>query len=116
MESQETMVSPKRFILPSLTLSGAAAMPALNIFGLLLIDIGQTFGRPVGVMGQAQSLFMIVGFVSALLISALSVRFSYKLLLLIGLLVQAISALGSGLALNFNMMLVCYALCARLNM
>lgn len=102
--------SPGGLILPSLIVSGFAIAPPSIITGLLLIDIGQTFGSPVGVTGQLQTLYFIVGVVSALLLGALSVRFSNKSLLLMGVLSVVISSLGCGFALNFNMMLIFYSL------
>ena len=78
--------------------------------GLLLIDIGLTFGSPVGVIGQIRTASSIVGVIGALLIGALSVRFRPKSLTMMGLSFMIISALGCSFALNFNMMLLFYTL------
>jgi len=75
---------------------------AMNIPGiimtLLLIEIGLTFGLPVGVIGQIGTAGSIAAFVSALLMGLLSVRYKHKSLLLTGLLICSLSLLGRGLA------------------
>ena len=101
--------SPSRLVLPSLVISNFATMPPTIVTGLLLIDIGLTFGCPVGVMGQIGTASYIMAVISALLVGALSVRFRHKSLLLIGLLFFGISALGCSFAPNFNMMLILYS-------
>jgi len=101
---------PVKLILPSLALpSFASNLPPLLV-GLLLVDIGHTFGCPVGVTAQIRTLAMSVGTVFALLMGVLSVRFNHRLLLLTGLLLMSISALGCGLAPSFAIMLVSYSM------
>jgi len=80
------------------------------ITGLLLIDIGLTFGYSVGFTGQIRTLSSIVAVVFALFMGVLCVLFKHKSLLLTGLLFISISALGCGLASNFTMMLISYSL------
>jgi len=99
-----------RFILPSLVSSRFATQPPAILTGLLLIDIGETFGSSVGVMGQIRTLSAIVTFIFALLMGALSVRFRHKSLLAIGLLFYCISAFGCSIAPNFTSMLAAYSL------
>jgi len=102
--------SPGKLVLPSLVLSRFATQPPAILTGLLLIDIGLTFECSVGVMGQIRTASGVASVVFALLMGALSVRFNHKSLLMIGLLFLSISALGSGLASNFGMMLVLYSI------
>ena len=99
-----------RLILPSLSISHFALGSPGILTGLLLIDIGLTFGCPVGIMGQIRTASSIVGFISALLVGVLSVRFEHKSLTMIGLSFIIISALGCSFAVNFNMMLLLYPL------
>jgi predicted MFS family arabinose efflux permease len=75
-----------------------------------LIEIGNTFKVPVGIMGQINTPYSIVAFAFALFVGFLSVRFKHKSLLLIGLLLFSISALGCLLAQDFNVMLASYSL------
>jgi MFS family permease len=102
--------SAGKFVLPSLVFSIFATYPSSVVTSLLLIEIGLSFGYPVGVMAQMRTLSFGVAFLSALLMGALSVRFKPKTLLMAGLLFLGISALGTGSALNLEMLLLCYAI------
>lgn len=99
-----------RLLLPSLVISSFATQPPLLITGLLLIDIGLTFGYPVGVVGQIRTVSSIVSMIIALLMGVLSVRFRPRNLLLLGLLFLSFSALGCFLSPNFPMMVLLYSL------
>jgi len=108
--SAEEKRSPGRLILASLVVSRFATQPSGILTGLLLIDIGLTFECPVGVMGQIRTASSMAAFIFALLMGALSIRFSHKSLLVMGLLLLGISGLGSGFATNFVMMLAFYSI------
>ncbi len=92
--------------LPSIVLSRLAMTPPGIIRTLLLIEIGLTFGLPVGVTGQIGTAGSIAAFVSALLMGLLSVRFKHRSLLMTGLLIFSLSLLGRGLAPNFILFLM----------
>jgi MFS family permease len=96
--------------LPSLILSIFSTYPNSVVSILLLVEIGLTFDQPVGVMAQMRTLGSIVGFLSAIAMGALSVRFRPKTLLLAGLLFLGLSSLGSGLAPNVGSLFALYAL------
>jgi len=102
--------SARRFVLPSLVISSFAIQPPGILTGLLLIDIGLTFGCSVGVTGQIQTASSVVAVIFSLLMGALSVRFKHKSLLMTGLVFLTISALGCSFASNFSMMLTSYAI------
>jgi len=108
--SAEENRSPRKIILAALVVSRFATQPPAILTGLLLIDIGLTFGSSVGVTGQIRTASAMASVIFALLMGALSVRFNHKSLLMMGLLFLSISALGSGLASNFSMMLVLYSI------
>jgi predicted MFS family arabinose efflux permease len=74
------------------------------------VDIGLTFGARVGVIGQIPTTSSILAMVLALLMGVLSVRFSYKSLLMTGLVFYAASALGCAIAPGFTAMLLSYSL------
>jgi len=107
--SQER-ASPGKLVLPSLVISRFAIAGPEILTGLLLIDIGLTFGYSVGVMGQIRTICSIVAVFFALLMGILSVRFKHKLLLMTGLLLVSISALACSFASNFNVMLLSYSI------
>ena len=102
--------SSGRTILPSLVIARCVVSPPLIVTGLLLIEIGNTFGVPVGVAGQIRTASSILGIIFALLMGVLTVRFNHKSLLLTGLLIYSISALGCSSAPNFAVMLIVYSL------
>ncbi|MBS7632755.1 MFS transporter [Candidatus Bathyarchaeota archaeon] len=106
-ENKETVSS--RFFVFSLGVSNFAisAMPLL--VSLLLVDIGNTFGTDVGLTSQMNTAHSVAAVLFALLISAWSMRSSYRFLLVIGLVLSSVSALGCFLALDFPTMLLLYA-------
>ena len=106
----KTVENPGRMVLPSLVMSRFATMPPGILTSLLLIDIGLSFGQEVWVTGQIRTAASIVGVVSALLISALSLRFKSKSLLIGGLCLLAASTVGCILAPSFSILLMVYAL------
>jgi len=107
--SQER-TSPGKLVLPSLVISRFAVEPPGILTGLLLVDIGLTFGCSVGVVGQIRTICSIVAVFFALLMGILSVRFKHKSLLMMGLLLVSISALACSFASNFNAMLLSYSI------
>jgi predicted MFS family arabinose efflux permease len=106
----EEQHSPGRFVLPALAVSNAVAFTAGLVVNILLVDIAQTFDQPVGVVGQLQTVASLVGAVTALTLVALSVRFSYKVLLLVGLTLFCLSAVGSFFAPNFAILILFFSL------
>ena len=100
----------RRLVLPSLIFSAFATYPMSIVSNLLLVEMSLAFGQPVGVMSQMRTLSFVVGFLSALAMGALSVRFGPKTLLLSGLLLLSTSALGCGSALNLPMLFILFAL------
>jgi len=101
---------PRKFFLPTLVIVRFVTVPPAVLTALLLIDIGKTFNRPVGVMGQLATGASLIGAIVAVLMGAWSVRFNHKSLLMIGLLLCSISTVGCAIAPNFPMMLIFYSL------
>lgn len=99
-----------RLIISSLFFSRIATRPSGVLTGFILIDIGLTFGCPVGVMGQILTASSIVAMIMALLTSVLSVRFKQKSILIAGLILISMSAIGCYLAPNYPAMLLSYSL------
>ncbi len=110
MDEESSQTVEKRSVgllfLPSIFVSRWAMNPPGIIMTLLLIEIGLTFGLPVGVTGQLSTAGSIAAFVSALLMGVLSVRYKHKSLLMTGLLIYSLSLLGRGLAPNFILFLM----------
>ena len=95
-----------RLFLPSLVLSRFATTPRGIILSLLLIEIGLTFGLPVGVTGQIGTAGSIAAFASSLLMGIMSIRFKHKSLLMTGLLLLSVALLGCSQAPNFILLLM----------
>ena len=75
-----------------------------------MIEIGQTFGSAVGITGQISTASSILGVIAAIVMGAISVRYKHKSLLLAGIVIYLISALLSGFAINFGMMMLSYTI------
>ena len=100
----------ENWLLGSLTLSRFAIQPPFLVVSLLLLEIGDSYGFSVGVTGQLRTVAALVAAISALLTTAISVRVRHKQILLMGLFVCILSALGSAIALNFPMLLIFFSL------
>lgn len=109
------MVSSERrqsrtLMLASFMSSSFATQPPGLITGLLLIDIGLTFGQQVGISGQIRTFSLVAGVIVSLLLGALSIKFNPRSLMLAGLLLLALSSVGCSIAWDFPSMLVLYSL------
>lgn len=112
MSGETIQSSPQtgRMVLPSLFFSRfVTGIPGI-ISGLLLIEIGNTFGSSIGVTGQITTASSILRVAAALIMGVLSVRYSHKSLMMIGLVLYLISAIGSSFAVNFNMLILFFTL------
>lgn len=77
---------------------------------LLLVDIGNTFNASVSIMSQINTSYNVAAFVFALLMGVLSVRFRHKTLLIVGVFLTCVSALGFYFAWDFIVILASYSL------
>ena len=102
--------SPGKLVQPSLVLSNVAVNAHSLLIGLLLVDIGLTFGVTVGVAGQIRTVSYVVSVIVGLLMAVLSLRFRHKSLLLTGLLSLSFSALGCAVAPSFMAMLIFFSI------
>lgn len=94
----------------SLILSRFAMASPMAILGILLVDIGNDFNRPVAVIGQIQTLSSSVAVMFALFMGILSVKYNHRKLLIGGLVAYNIATLGSGLAPNYSIMILLFSL------
>lgn len=109
-EEHEPSPSQRRLFIPSLVTASFASGPISVLAALLLIDIGDTFNTSVGIAGQINTSYSAIAVVSALLMGALSIKFKHKSLLLVGLFIIVLSAIGCYLALDFPSFLISYSL------
>lgn len=97
-------------VLASLLLSNYSIYPYSVLASVLLIDIADSFGAGVGAVSQIMTLSALLGFLSALAMGALSVRYSARRLLLAGLLLLSLSCVGSGSATSLELLFILYPL------
>lgn len=88
---------------------GITNLPSL-VISLLLIEVGKTFGVPVGIAGQLSTASSILGIIFAVLIGVVSVRYNHKTLLAYGLLLFMISASFCYFAGTFYLMMIFFSL------
>jgi DHA1 family putative efflux transporter-like MFS transporter len=99
-----------RLFLPSLFTSNLVSGVPIIISGILLVDIGESFGYPVGVAGQISTAFSVITIIFALALGVLSTRYAPRTLLTAGLLLNVISAIGSYTSTSFPMLILTYSL------
>jgi len=102
--------SPGRLVLPTLFLTRFIMGTPGIVSGLLLIEMGASFGTPVGITGQIRTASSILGVVAALVMGALSVRFDHKSLLLTGVVLYIVSSLGCSFSVSFGMLMLFFTL------
>lgn len=90
--------------------SMATGGPPMIALSLLLVDISEALGFPIGVLGQISSFSSLLSIIMALIMSILAVRYSHKLLMKVGLLLTIASIVGTSLSFNLTSMIVLYSL------
>ena len=95
-------------ILISLFFSFFVVMSPGILSGVLLIDISQAFNTQIGLVAQIRSLSTSLGVIMALVMGAISVPYKHKNLLLIGLGLLAVSAIGCCYAPNLTTLFIVY--------
>jgi len=88
---------------------GVTNLPGL-VISLLLIEIGKTFGVPVGIAGQLTTASSILAITFAVLMGVASVRYNHKTLLACGLLLYVMSASLTYFAGSFYLMMIFFSL------
>ena len=78
--------------------------------GVLLIEIGATFGLPVGVVNQINATHSLLSLLTALAMGVLSIRFGMEMLLFVGIGLSMVSATGCLLAPSFQALFILYSL------
>ncbi len=95
-----------RFLLSSLTLGVSSIDPSTIVISICLIDIANTYTVSLSIAGQLRTAASTVGIAAALAMGAISTRYNYKHILLAGLLLNVVSALGCALVPGFGLLFV----------
>ena len=109
MNQSGKVPSVGRLFLPSLIFASFATGNIGIFTALFLVEISETFGVNVGVMGQAITFASVVSVIFALITGILSIRFGSGILLLIGMFAYSIAAAGCYFAWSFSSILIFYS-------
>ena len=107
--SSEPESGNRGLTLPTLIVSISSIDPPGLIISMSLIEVAASFGVSVGLAGQIRSIGSVLAIAVALAMGVLSVRYSYKTLLLTGLLVNLVSVLCCSFAPTFSLLLICFS-------
>ena len=108
--SPEINQNESRIKASALGLSRYAPRGATLVTGVLLIEIGNTFGAPIGVTNQLNATHSFLALLTALAMGVISIKLSMSSLLFAGLTLSVISAVGCYLSISFQMLFLLYAL------
>jgi len=100
--------SRSRLILLSLFISSYAMYPSQLVITVLLVEIARDFDLSLGVSAQIRSVSLAIALVTALAVGALSIKYRKKSLLIAGLIALALSAIGCGVSMSFEMLILFY--------
>lgn len=101
---------PRKLFVFSVALNGYAEQSLNLMLGLFLLDIAATFQVAVGTASQISIISSIAAICAGLVMGALSVRFSHKVLLMAGATIIIVGLLGCFFAPNFTFMQFFYPL------
>jgi len=99
-----------RLLIPSLYVSQLSTRPAGILMGFILLEVAQTFGTTVGIAGQIITAASLAGMIVSPFLAALSIKYRPRTLLLAGVALIAVSALGCSFAPSYAIMLLFYSL------
>jgi len=109
-QSDSKSTDPSKLTVYALGLSRYAPRGATLVAGVLLIEIGATFGLPVGVVNQINATHSLLSLLTALAMGVLSIRFGMEMLLFVGIGLSMVSAIGCLLAPSFQALFILYSL------
>lgn len=99
-----------RLIVSALGLSRYAPRGMTLVAGLFMVEIGTTFGTPVGITSQLNTTFSFIALLTALSMGVLTIRYRLKTLLLAGLTLAVVSAIGVFLSPSLSILFLLYSL------
>jgi len=109
-QSNTKSTDPSKLTVYALGLSRYAPRGANLVAGVLLIEIGATFGLPVGVANQLNATHSLLSLLTALAMGVLSIKFGMEMLLFAGIGLSMVSAVGCLLAPSFQALFLLYSL------
>lgn len=109
MVKESEVLSTRAIIFSLATNTFSLQMPNI-VSSLLLIEMANTFNKPLGLMGQLRTVSSLTGIVVSLLMGVLSVRYKHKRLLATGMVLVIISSTGFLISSTFTLIMIFYAL------
>ncbi len=106
----ENTTTKNRLLIPALFISQLSTRPIGILMGFILADIALTYNTTVGNAGQIVTAASLAGMLVAPFLAALSIKYKPRTLLLTGITLTTISALGCSFAPNYISMLIFYSL------
>ena len=106
----EKPATENRLLIPALFISQLSTRPIGILMGFILADIALTYNTTIGNAGQIVTAASIAGMLVAPFLAALSIKYKPRTLLLTGITLITISALGCSIAPNYISMLTFYSL------
>ncbi len=79
------------------------------VIGVSLVEIASSFDVNIALAGQLGSISSFLAILIALVMGVLSVRYSYKTLLLAGPVLNLASIISCGLAPSFSLLVICFS-------
>jgi predicted MFS family arabinose efflux permease len=107
---QPSEKQPGKLFVPSLVINAYSEQSLNLLLSLFLLDIALTFQVSVGAASQIVMLSSVASILVGLLMGALSVKFSHKMLVLAGASIILIGLIGCFIAPNFFFMQIFYPL------
>ena len=98
--------SAARLFLPVRVLAVVATYVSATVFQLVLLDIASSLNTTAGTASQIPAISRLVGVAVGLVISFLSIKFNHKSLLIFGLGLSAVGAVGNSFAPNVFSMII----------
>jgi len=99
-----------RLLVPALFISQLSTRPIGILMGFILTDIALTFNTTLGTAGQIVTAASLAGLLITPFLAALSIKYPPRYMLLTGITLITISAIGCSYAPNYVSMLVLYSL------
>jgi DHA1 family inner membrane transport protein len=111
MNRQDNIFSVRGLlILPALTLARTSPQARTLLTSLLLIEIGETFGTSIATTNQINTINSVMAIIAALIVGIISIKYTYRTLLIIGLLLSIVSVLGCCYAPSFLSLVIIFSL------
>ena len=95
-----------KYILLALLASTMSTYPPQIVIGVLLVEISQSFNIPIGIAGQLRTTISLTALFGSLIVSVISQRYSYRRLLITGLLIIVVSSILSAFSPSFQLLLL----------